>query len=507
MSSKNAITPIRTENFSEWYQEVIKAADLAEHSVVRGCMVIKPWGYAIWERIQAVLDKKIKETGHENVCFPLLIPLSFFQKEAQHVEGFAKECAVVTHYRLATNSEGELAPDPEAKLTEPYVIRPTSETVIGDAMASWMQSYKDLPIKINQWANIMRWEMRTRLFLRTSEFLWQEGHTAHATREEAIEETLTMLHVYEQLAVDYLAIPVIKGEKTPGERFPGATSTYTIEAMMQDGKALQSGTSHFLGQNFSRAHGMKFMDKDQKEAFAWTSSWGASTRLIGALILTHSDDDGLVLPPRIAATQIIIIPVAMNDEDMVTVLEYCDTLAKDLRKQNYYEESIRVSVDKKDMRAGAKFWNAVKKGYPIRVEVGMREIAADTLSVSRRDKAPKDKQVMTRSNLLRDIDEILDDIHHQLLKRAIQYRDDKTMEISSLSELEKMFSQDETQMSGFALGYFDISIENTPAVEDVLKKMKLTIRCIPLGQENNVEGSCIFSGNKVKTKVIISRAY
>ncbi len=514
MSSKkvNAINPTREENFSEWYQEVIKAADLAEHSVVRGCMIIKPWGYAIWERIQAVLDKKIKETGHDNVYFPLLIPLSFFQKEAEHVAGFAKECAVVTHYRLETNDAGELVPAPDAKLTEPYIIRPTSETVIGDAMASWMQSYKDLPIKINQWANIMRWEMRTRLFLRTSEFLWQEGHTAHASAEEAQEETLTMLGVYKELAVDYMAIPVIPGEKSAGERFPGAVDTYTIEAMMQDGKALQSGTSHFLGQNFSCANNMKFMDKNQTETFAWTTSWGASTRLIGALIMTHSDDDGLVLPPRIAPSQIILIPVAMNDDDLKTVTEYCDVLAKDLRKQSYDQESVRVTIDKKDTRAGVKFWTAVKKGLPVRVEVGMREIAANTLSVSRRDNPPKDKKIMSREDLLANVGSLLDEIQNNLLQRAITYRDEKTVEIKTLADLQKMFEQDENQMSGFAVGHFDLSIEDTPLVEETLKKMKLTIRCIPLSNngnqhENVSEGLCIFSGNKVSTKVIFARAY
>lgn len=506
-SKKHAISPIRAENFSEWYQAVIKAADLAEHSVVRGCMIIKPWGYALWERIQAVLDRMIKETGHDNVYFPLLIPLSFLQKEATHVDGFAKECAVVTHYRLETDETGTLVPAPDAKLTEPYVIRPTSETVIGDAMASWVHSYKDLPIKINQWANVMRWEMRTRLFLRTSEFLWQEGHTAHVTQEEAIAETLTMLSVYVVLVEEFLAIPVIRGEKTPGERFPGAVDTYTIEAMMQDGKALQVGTSHFLGQNFSRAHNIQYTDKNQDNVLAWTTSWGVSTRLIGALILTNSDDDGLVLPPRIAATQIILIPVAMNDEDMQTVIAYCESLAKNLRQQSYYQEAIRVAIDTKDVRAGVKFWQAVKKGVPVRIEIGMREIAADQLSISRRDHAPTEKQALSREKICSDIPAILDEIHHTLLTRAKIFKEKHTFAITTWAELEKLFGEDDSHCVGFAQGYFDIALEKTPEIEKQLKAMKLTIRCIPLSSFACEPGPCIFSGNLVKTQVIFARAY
>lgn len=503
---KNAINPTRAQNFSDWYQEVIKAADMAEHSVVRGCMIIKPWGYAIWEAIQKALDKMIKETGHQNVYFPLLIPLSFLEKEAAHVEGFAKECAVVTHHRLDTGPDGKLRPSPDAVLTEPFIIRPTSETIIGNAMSKWVQSYNDLPVLINQWCNVMRWEMRTRLFLRTSEFLWQEGHTAHATEEEAMDETLKMLDVYEKLAIDHLAIPVIKGEKTPNERFPGAVHTYTIEAMMQDGKALQAGTSHFLGQNFSRAYDITFMDKQQQLSHAWTTSWGLSTRMIGALIMTHSDDDGLVLPPRIAPEQIILIPVAMNDSDMNFVLEYCDQLARDLRQLTFHQENLRVIVDKSNKRAGEKFWGAVKKGIPIRIEVGRREIEAGELSLSRRDKAPKEKLPVKREQLLATISSILQDIHQQLFNRALKMRENNTHQISNVAELEKMFAGEEENQNTFALAHIDLAIENEPKMVDTLKRLKLSTRCMPFDNQSE-EGTCIFSGNKTKNIVIVSRAY
>lgn len=503
-SKKTAISPIREENFSEWYQEIIKAADLAEHSAVRGCMVIKPLGYAIWENIQTILDRMIKDTGHENVYFPMLIPLSFLQKEAEHVEGFAKECAVVTHYRLETDANGQLIPAPTAQLTEPYVIRPTSETIIGDSMSSWVHSYKDLPVKINQWANIMRWEMRTRFFLRTSEFLWQEGHTAHASRDEAVAETLTMLDVYATLAEDYLAIPVIKGEKTPGERFPGAIDTYCIEAIMQDGKALQAGTSHFLGQNFSKAHQIQFTDKDQQEQFAWTTSWGVSTRLIGALILTHSDDDGLVIPPRIAPTHVVLIPVIMNDRDAEKIDAYCDALKHELQKQSYHGRHISVFVDKKDLRAGVKFWNAVKKGTPLRVEIGLREIESDQLSVSRRDKPAKEKITLNRNDLVTQVPEILENMQNMLLQKAIAMRNAKQIDINTVADLEKLFSSDENSMGQFAVSYFDVSMESDKTTEEKLKALKLSVRCI-LSRDD--EGLCIFSGNKTRTKVILARAY
>lgn len=503
---KTAINPTRSHNFAEWYQEVIKAADLAEHSVVRGCMIIKPWGYALWETVQKVLDKMIKETGHQNVYFPMLIPLSFLEKEAAHVEGFAKECAIVTHYRLEAGQDGKLIPSSDAKLTEPYIIRPTSETIIGNAMSNWVQSYNDLPVMINQWCNVMRWEMRTRLFLRTSEFLWQEGHTAHATEEEAISEALTMLNVYEKLVTDYLAIPVIKGEKTPNERFPGAVNTYSIEAMMQDGKALQAGTSHFLGQNFSRAYDIKFTDKNQQVDYSWTTSWGVSTRLIGALIMTHSDDDGLVLPPRIAPEQIILIPVVMNESDQAYIFEYCDQLAQSLRKLQFNHEPLRVIIDKTNRRTGDKFWGSVKKGIPLRIEIGRREIEAGVISVSRRDKPAKEKVSFKADQLLESIGTLLEDIQHQLFDRALKFRQANTYEIQTMADLEKQFSKEEDSGNKFVLAYFDPAVENESAVAEKLKALKLTTRCLPFA-EQQASGTCIFSGKRTNHKVILARAY
>src|SRR5690606_13909614 len=369
---RTAITPTREENYAEWYQQVIRAADLAEPSPVRGSMVIKPWGYSLWENMQRALDDMFKATGHQNAYFPLFIPLSFLQKEAAHVEGFAKECAVVTHHRLEAGPDGALVPSGE--LEEPLIVRPTSETIIGDAFARWVQSYRDLPLLINQWANVVRWEMRTRMFLRTAEFLWQEGHTAHATREEALEETRRMLDVYATFAEQWMAMPVIKGEKTAGERFPGAEQTWCIEAMMQDRKALQAGTSHFLGQNFAKASGIQFLDQQGQHQYAWTTSWGSSTRLIGGLLMTHSDDDGFVLPPRLAPALVVMRPIGRREEERPRVLEYCHAVAAELRAQRYAENPIRVIVDERDERGGEKLWHWIKKGVPLRLEIGPRDI-------------------------------------------------------------------------------------------------------------------------------------
>lgn len=505
---KTAISPTRAQDFAGWYQEVIKAADLAEHSPVRGCMIIKPWGYAIWENIQRIFDKKIKETGHQNVYFPLLIPLSFLEKEAAHVEGFAKECAVVTHYRLETDAQGKLIPAPSAELTEPYIIRPTSETIIGNAMSKWVNSYQDLPILINQWCNVMRWEMRTRLFLRTSEFLWQEGHTAHSSPQEAEQETLTMLDAYFELVDGTMAIPVIKGEKTPAERFPGAVNTYTIEAMMQDGRALQAGTSHFLGQNFSIAYEIKFTDRNQQLEHAWTTSWGLSTRIIGALIMTHSDDDGLVLPPAIAPKQIILLPVAMKAEDLPRIQEYCKTLAQELSKLQFNGEELRVDIDRSERRAGDKFWGAVKKGYPLRIEIGLREMESGLLSLTRRDQAAKDKQNISREDLLQKAPNILQEIQSNLYQRALTFRNAHSQEITSVEELKKVFaaSEDSSAVNHFVFAYFDPAVETQAEVEQLFKELKVSTRCLPFTNQKT-SGNCILSGKVTDKKVIIARAY
>jgi prolyl-tRNA synthetase len=363
--ASTAISPTREEDYPEWYQQVIKAADLAEASPVRGCMVIKPWGYAVWENMQRVLDTMFKDTGHQNAYFPLFIPISFLEKEAEHVEGFAKECAVVTHHRLEHGADGRLVP--AGPLDEPYIVRPTSETIVGAMYAKWIQSYRDLPILINQWANVVRWEMRTRMFLRTTEFLWQEGHTAHATEQEAQEETRLMLRVYAEFAEQYMAMPVIQGEKSAGERFPGAVSTLSIEAMMQDRKALQAGTSHFLGQNFARVQDIKFQNQSGQEVYAWTTSWGVSTRLIGALLMTHSDDNGLVLPPRLAPQQVVILPIYRDDQQRANVLEYCQSLRQELQAVDYCGGKVRVAIDDRDVRGGEKNWYHIKRGVPLRV--------------------------------------------------------------------------------------------------------------------------------------------
>src|ERR1700745_213440 len=388
---KTAISPRRDEDFPEWYQQVIRAAELAEPSDVRGCMVIRPWGYGIWENMQLQLDALIRATGHRNAYFPLFIPLSYFAREAEHVEGFAKECAVVTHYRLKTDEEAGLVPDPESKLNEPLVVRPTSETIIGASYAKWVQSYRDLPILLNQWCNIVRWEMRPRIFLRTTEFLWQEGHTVHETEAEAREETKRMLDVYEEFARDHVALPVFHGEKNESERFPGAVQNLCIEAMVQDRKSIQAGTSHFLGQNFAKASEIKFVSRTGSQEFAWTTSWGISTRLIGTVIMTHADDDGMVLPPRIAPSHVAILPVIPKEEARGSVLEAADKLRAEIASQRYADELVRVEVDRRDFGGGIKNWDWIKRGVPVRIEIGPRDIASGTVALSRRDQPVKVK--------------------------------------------------------------------------------------------------------------------
>ena len=422
---KTAITPTRAEDFPEWYQQVIRAADMAENSPVRGCMIVKPYGYAVWENMQRIFDATIKDLGVQNAYFPLLIPLEFISREAEHVAGFAKECAVVTHHRLEAGPDGKLQPAPASKLEELFVIRPTSETIIGDAMARWVQSYRDLPLKLNQWCNVMRWEMRTRMFLRTSEFLWQEGHNAFETAKEAREDALKMLDAYENFAENTLALPVIKGEKTPEERFPGADMTYTIEAMMQDGKALQAGTSHDLGQNFARSMGIKFQGRDGSEQYAYTTSWGISTRLIGAMIMAHGDDDGMVMPPRIAPYQVVIIPIIRDDGDSAALVEYVHKLKARLK-----DNGIRVHIDETDERTPNKMWSAIKRGVPIRVEIGGREMQENSLTYIRRDVGKDSKKTVGVEEFIKTIPGVLDDIQKNIFEKAKALRDKNLSERS-----------------------------------------------------------------------------
>ncbi len=500
--SKNAISPTREEDYPEWYQQVIKAADMAEASPVRGCMVIKPWGWSIWENMQRVLDRMFKETGHENAYFPLFIPISFLEKEAQHVEGFAKEVAVVTHHRLEPGPDGGLVP--AGPLEEPLVVRPTSETIVGAMYAKWVQSYRDLPILINQWCNVVRWEMRTRLFLRTTEFLWQEGHTAHATELEAREETSKMLHVYADFAENYMAMPVIKGEKTAGERFPGAVVTLSIEAMMQDRKALQAGTSHFLGQNFSRAQEIKFQDQSGQEVFAWTTSWGVSTRLVGALIMTHSDDDGLVLPPRLAPKHAVILPIYRNDEERSTIIPYCESLKKELESQTFHDGPIRASIDDRDLRGGEKNWQHIKRGVPLRVEVGPKDIAKGAVFVARRDTG--EKSPMARGEFVARAGGILDEIQNNLFRKALELRQANTCCINSLDEFREYFASKDDDPSVISGGFAMCHFAEDKSVDELLKELKVTIRCLPLDGEEE-DGRCIFTGKPSRRRGVFAKAY
>lgn len=505
-----AITPTRTEDYPEWYQQVIRAADLAEQSSVRGCMVIKPWGYALWENMQRALDQMFKDTGHVNAYFPLFIPLSYLEKEAEHVEGFAKECAVVTHHRLEAGPDGGLVPT--GKLEEPLVVRPTSETIIGASYAKWVQSYRDLPILINQWANVVRWEMRTRLFLRTAEFLWQEGHTAHATREEAEEETRKMLGVYATFAERFMAMPVLRGEKTAGERFPGAVDTYCIEAMMQDRKALQAGTSHFLGQNFSRAQEIKFLSAQGREEFAWTTSWGVSTRLVGALVMTHSDDDGLVLPPRLAPQHVAILPIYRGDEERGPVLEYCQRLRAELAAQRYDDAPIRAFVDDRDLPRADKKWQQVKRGVPVIIEVGPRDLAGDTLLPRRRDQSPTEKRPpVPRAQLVATLAQELADMQQALFNRAHELRTANTRVITERGEFERFFTPANAERPEMHGGFAVCHFTEGPATDEVLGRLKVTIRCVPLadepGFEEQVPGTCVFTGQPTNRRAVLAKAY
>ncbi len=486
--------PKRSEDYSLWYNELVKKADLAENSPVKGCMVIKPYGYSIWEKMQAVLDTKFKETGHSNAYFPLLIPKSYLSKEASHIEGFAKECAIVTHYRLKNDPNGKgVIVDPEAKLEEELIIRPTSETVIWSTFKNWVQSYRDLPLLINQWANVVRWEMRTRLFLRTAEFLWQEGHTAHATKNEAILETETMLEIYAEFAEQYMAMPVLKGIKTPNERFAGAEETYCIEAMMQDGKALQAGTSHFLGQNFAKAFEVKFATKEGKLDYVWGTSWGVSTRLMGALIMTHSDDEGLVLPPLLAPIQVVIVPIFKNEEQLTTIRAKIEPLTKSLR-----HKGISVKFDDRDTQTpGFKFADYELKGVPLRIAIGPRDVENNTLEIARRD--TKEKQSIAADDALAIIEQLLKDIQHNIYQKALEYRNTHTTEVNSYTEFQEVLDT----KGGFVLAHWDGTSETELKIKEATKA---TIRCIVLNNKQE-EGKCILTGNPSKQRVVFARAY
>jgi len=497
-----AISPTRSENYPDWYQQVIKAADLAEVSPVRGCMVIKPWGMGIWENMQKVLDEKFKATGHENAYFPLFIPMSFLEKEAEHVEGFAKECAVVTHHRLEPGKDGGLVP--AGKLEEPLVVRPTSETMIGTMFSKWVQSHRDLPILINQWCNVVRWEMRTRMFLRTSEFLWQEGHTAHTTEEEAWFETRQMLDVYADFAENYMAMPVIRGEKTAAERFPGAVSTLTIEAMLQDRKALQAGTSHFLGQNFSKAQEIKYQDEQGQLQHAWTTSWGVSTRLVGALIMTHSDDDGLVLPPKLAPKHVVVLPIYRNDEEKAKVLAYCDSFQQELTSKHFAGEAVRVFRDDRDMRGGDKKWHHIKRGVPLRIEIGPRDVDSNSVFVGRRDR-PKSSGV-GRDEFLANVDSTLQEMQDGLLERALELRTNNTRSVSSMDEFRQFFTPDNLKKPEIHGGFAKCFFSDEQKIAETLKELKVTIRCLPFDNEQG-QGSCVFTGEPTSQFGIFAKSY
>ncbi len=487
--------PSRSEDYSLWYNELVKKADLAEHSDVRGCMVIKPYGYSIWEKMQQALDKMFKDTGHTNAYFPLFVPKSLFEAEEKNAEGFAKECAIVTHYRLKTDpqNKGKLIVDPDAKLEEELVVRPTSEAIIWNTYKKWIQSYRDLPILVNQWANVVRWEMRTRLFLRTAEFLWQEGHTAHATADEAVKETLQMLDVYADFAENFLALPVVKGRKSEGEKFPGAIDTYCIEALMQDGKALQAGTSHFLGQNFAKAFNVQFAGKDGKLDHVWGTSWGVSTRLMGALIMAHSDDDGLVLPPKLAPIHVVIVPIFKSDDEFNRISDKANEIASSLRNQGY-----SVKYDARDThKPGFKFAEWELKGVPVRLAIGPRDLDNGTVEVARRD--TKEKQVMKIDSVAAEIPKLLDNIQQNIYDRALKFKTESTVKVDSFDEFKKVLDE----KGGFVLAHWDGTQETEAKIKE---ETKATIRCIPLdAKEEN--GICMYSGKPSTRRVMFARAY
>ncbi|MBS3770628.1 MAG: proline--tRNA ligase [Bacteroidales bacterium] len=484
----------RQENYSQWYNDIVTKADLAENSPVRGCMVIKPYGFAIWEKIQSVLDKMFKDTGHSNAYFPLFIPKSFFSKEASHVEGFAKECAVVTHYRLKNDEDGKgIVVDDKAKLEEELIVRPTSETIIWNTYKGWIQSYRDLPILVNQWANIVRWEMRTRLFLRTAEFLWQEGHTAHATKEEALEETQRMIDVYADFAENWMGIPVLKGTKTDTDRFAGAEETYTIEALMQDGKALQSGTSHFLGQNFAKAFDVTFTDQSGKLDYVWATSWGVSTRLMGALIMAHSDDNGLVLPPKLAPNQVVIVPIYKKDAQLSQISEKAGQI-----KQQLQDKGITVKYDDRDTQTpGWKFSEYEMKGVPVRLAIGPRDVENNTVEVARRDTL--EKESVDQNGVVEHVENLLDEIQQQIYQKALDFRKNNTYRVDDWEEFKDIM----INRGGFIEAHWDGTAETEQKIKD---ETRATIRCVPIDGEHE-DGKCIYSGKPSQQRVIFARAY
>jgi len=491
--SKNLTS--RSEDYSKWYNELVVKADLAENSAVRGCMVIKPYGYAIWEKMQAQLDKMFKETGHQNAYFPIFIPISLFEAEEKNAEGFAKECAIVTHYRLQNDpdNKGKLRVDPESKLEEELIVRPTSEAIIWNTYRGWVQSYRDLPLLINQWANVVRWEMRTRLFLRTTEFLWQEGHTAHATKEEAMTEAQLMNDVYADFAENFMAIPVIKGVKSESERFAGAEETYCIEALMQDGKALQAGTSHFLGQNFAKAFDVKFANKEGKQEYVWATSWGVSTRLMGALIMTHSDDKGLVLPPKLAPTQVVIVPIYKSEEQLEAVSEVANGLMKDLRSQG-----VSVKYDNRDtFRPGAKFAQHELQGVPLRIAIGPKDLENETVELARRDTLTKD--IIKLGDLVEHVVKLMDEIQTSLHQKALDFRDAHITTVNTFEEFKEVLEQ----KTGFISAHWDGTAETESKIKEITKA---TIRCITLDGDNE-EGKCVYTGNKSERRVLFAKAY
>jgi prolyl-tRNA synthetase len=487
--------PTRQEDYSLWYNELVKKADLAEHSDVRGCMVIKPYGYSIWEKMQQALDKMFKDTGHSNAYFPLFVPKSLFEAEEQNAEGFAKECAIVTHYRLKNDPSrpGKLMVDPEAKLEEELVVRPTSEAIIWSTYKKWIQSYRDLPLLINQWANVVRWEMRTRLFLRTAEFLWQEGHTAHSTADEAVKETVQMLNVYADFAENFMAMPVVRGKKSEGERFPGALDTYCIEAMMQDGKALQAGTSHFLGQNFSKAFNVQFASREGKLEYVWGTSWGVSTRLMGALIMAHSDDDGLILPPKLAPIHIVIVPIFKTAGEQDNISAKAESIAVALRKKG-----LSVKFDNRDThKPGFKFAEWELKGVPVRIAMGPRDLENGTVEIARRD--TKEKKTIQIDAVEDAIPALLEEIQQNIYSRAKKFRDEKTTEVNSFDELKKTLDE----KGGFVSAHWDGTVDTEIAIKE---ETKATIRCIPLDAKEE-SGTCVYSGKPSARRVLFARAY